>query len=308
MKKTFEIKINNHYKCRNKTMYKLIMYSYKFIIFTIYIYFILSLDYNAQNSWPGVCATGLKMQSPINIETSKLEKDNSKFSFESIDYSTITSTKIGFVHEYSVSTPDLDNGNIKVKINGTDFTYKLKNIHFHLNSEHSIDGKLYDIEMHVVHENTNSNDEQNLHMVIGYIFKAEGDTDNEFLKSIGFNTGETVINVQVQNIVKKENVYYYKGGLTTPPCTEDVNWVVVQDIKTMSTSQLAKFKTYITSLDSTYANGNNRNVQQLYDRKVYKVDLEGENEDQESENEDQGNGNYLKIHTILISLFIVILI
>ena len=291
------------------------MYSYKFIIFIIYIYFILSLDYTDQDSWGGVCAAGLKMQSPINIETSKLEKDNSKFSFESIDYSTITSTKIGFVHDYSVSTPDLDNGNIKVKINGTDFTYKLKNIHFHLNSEHSIDGKLYDIEMHVVHENTNSNDEQNLHMVIGYIFKAEGDTDNEFLKSIGFNTGKTVSNVQVQNIVKKENVYYYKGGLTTPPCTEDVNWVVVQDIKTMSTSQLDTFKTYITSLDPAYENGNNRDVQQLYDRKVYKVDLEGENEDQEgenedqeSENEDQGNGNYLKIHTILISLFIVILI
>lgn len=292
MKKTFEIKINNHYKYRNKTMYKLIMYSYKFIIFIIYIYFILSLDYTAQDSWGEYCNPGLSMQSPINIETSKLEKDNSKFSFESIDYSTIKSTKIGFVHEYSVSTPDLDNGNIKVKINGTDFTYKLKNIHFHLNSEHSIDGKLYDIEMHVVHENTNSNDEQNLHMVIGYIFKAEGDTDNEFLKSIGFNTGETVSNVKVQNIVKKENVYYYKGGLTTPPCTEDVNWVVVQDIKTMSTSQLDKFKAYITSLDSGYKNGNNRSVQNLYDRKVYKVK----------------DGNYLKIDIILISLFIVILI
>ena len=107
-------------------MYKLIMYSYKFIIFTINIYFILSLDYNAQNSWPGVCATGLKMQSPINIETSKLEKDNSKFSFESIDYSTITSTKIGYEHEYSVSTPNLDNGNIKIKINGTDLHINLK--------------------------------------------------------------------------------------------------------------------------------------------------------------------------------------
>ena len=76
----------------------------------------------------------------------------------------------------------------------------------------------------------------------------------------------------------------------------------------MSTSQLSDFKQYIKSLNSAYENGNNRNVQQLYDRKVYKVDLEGENEDQESENEDQGNGNYLKIHTILISLFIVILI
>ncbi len=278
------------------------MYSYKFIIFTIYIYFILSLDYSDQNNWEEqYCNAGLKMQSPINIETSKLEKDNTKFSFESIDYSTITSTTVSKQHEYSLSTPELDNGNIKVKINGTDFTYKLKNIHFHLKSEHTIDGKLYDIEMHVVHENTNLNDKENLHMVIGYIFKAEGNTDNEFLKSIGFNNKEPASNVEVQNIVKKENVYYYKGGLTTPNCAEDVNWVVVQDIKTMSTSQLSTFKEYITSEFPGYENGNNREVQPLYDRKVYKVDLE-------DENADQGNGNYLKIHSILISLFIVILI
>jgi carbonic anhydrase len=232
---------------------------------------IFSLDYSDQKgtTWPNVCQSGT-IQSPINIQTSNVVDDKSVFSFKSIDYSTIASTSVTYQHEYSVSTPTLDNGNIKVKINGTEFTYKIANIHFHLNSEHTIDGNLYDMEMHVVHENTNSDDKNNLHMVIGYIFEAkENYDDNDFLNSIGFNTGDTVSKVKVKDIVKKEKVYYYKGSLTTPPCTEDVNWVVVKNIKKMSTTQFNKFKEYVIKLNSAYARGNNRQTYSLNERKVY---------------------------------------
>ena len=95
---------------------------------------IFSLDYSDQTgtTLPDVCQSGT-IQSPINIGTSDVVEDKSIFSFKSIDYSTIASTSITYQHEYSVSTPSLNNGNIKVKINGTEFTYKLANIHFHLN-------------------------------------------------------------------------------------------------------------------------------------------------------------------------------
>jgi carbonic anhydrase len=128
------------------------------------------------------------------------------------------------------------------------------------------------MEMHIVHENTNSSDINNLHMVIGYIFEANDDDDNSFLNSIGFNSGNVVTNIKVQDIVKKEEVYYYKGSLTTPPCTEDVNWVVVKDIKKMSKTQFDKFKTYVISLNNNYSRGNNRNTFDLNGRKVYKVE------------------------------------
>ena len=232
---------------------------------------IFSLDYYDQtgSTWGGDCQSGI-IQSPINIKTSDAEKDNSKFSFKSIDYTTIQSTSITYQHGYSISTPSLDNGDITVVINGTEFKYKIANIHFHLKSEHTIDDKLYKMEMHVVHENTNTSDTNNLHMVIGYIFESGDDyEDNSFLESIGFNTGETVTNVNVKDIVKQEDIYYYKGSLTTPPCTEDVNWVVVKDIKKMSKSQYDKFAEYVIKLNANYKDGNNRKPLDLNGRKVY---------------------------------------
>jgi carbonic anhydrase len=246
---------------------------------------IFTLDYSAQTTWGDDCQLD-SIQSPININEKDVVDDNSKFSFESIDYKTIESTSVTYINNFSISTPTLDNGNITVKINGTIFTYKILNIHFHLNSEHTINGKNYDMEMHIVHENINTEDKNNLHMVIAYIFEIDDDDDDDeeksFLDSIGFNTGEEVKNVNVQDIVKKEDVYYYKGSLTTPPCTEDVNWVVIEDIKKMSQNQFDKFEEYVNKLNKNYSKGNNRKTFELNGRKVYKSEINDDESDSDS--------------------------
>ena len=262
---------------------------------------IFTLDYSAQETWGDDCQLD-SIQSPININENEVVEDNSKFSFESINYETIESTSVTYQNEFSISTPTLDNGNITVKINGTTFTYKLLNIHFHLNSEHTINGKNYDMEMHIVHENTNTEDKNNLHMVIAYIFEIDDDDDDEeektFLDSIGFNTGEEVKNVNVKDIVKKEDVYYYKGSLTTPPCTEDVNWVVIEDIKKMSKRQFDKFEEYVKNINENYSNGNNRKTFELNGRKVYKSEI----------NDDDSDSNSNVFIKFSMSLFYLILI
>ena len=243
---------------------------------------IFTLDYKAQTTWEGDCQLD-SIHAQINIDENEVVEDNSKFSFESINYETIESTSVTYQNEFSISTPTLNNGNITVKINGTTFTYKLLNIHFHLNSEHTINGKNYDMEMHIVHENTNKEDKNNLHMVIAYIFEIDDDDEeNSFINSIGFNTGEEVKNVNVKDIVKNEDVYYYKGSLTTPPCTEDVNWVVIEDIKKMSQEQFDKFKEYVKKLNNNYSNGNNRKTFELNGRKVYKSEINDDESDSDS--------------------------
>ncbi len=273
---------------------KLVELTFLSLLFSL----IFTLDYSAQETWGDDCQLD-SIQSPININEKEVVDDDSKFSFESIDYKTIESTSVSYVNNFSISTPTLDNGNITVKINGTIFTYKILNIHFHLNSEHTINDKLYDMEMHIVHENTNSSDINNLHMVIGYIFEAkENYDDNDFLKSIGFNTGNTVSNVKVKDIVKKEKVYYYKGSLTTPPCTEDVNWVVIEDIKKMSKRQFDKFEEYVKKINENYSNGNNRKTFELNGRKVYKSEI----------NDDDSDSNSNVFIKFSMSLFYLILI
>ena len=270
------------------------------ILLSLLFSLIFTLDYSAQETWGDDCQLD-SIQSPININEKDVVDDNSIFSFESIDYKTIESTSVTYINDFSISTPTLDNGNITVKINGTIFTYKILNIHFHLNSEHTINGKNYDMEMHIVHENINTEDKNNLHMVIAYIFEIDDDDDDEeksFLDSIGFNTGEEVKNVNVQDIVKKEDVYYYKGSLTTPPCTEDVNWVVIEDIKKMSQNQFDKFEEYVNKLNKNYSKGNNRKTFELNGRKVYKSEI----------NDDDSDSNSNVFIKFSMSLFYLILI
>ena len=56
--------------------------------------------------------------------------------------------------------------------------------HFHAPSEHSVNGKLYDFEMHIVHLFPDGS----LGGVLGFFFdrKAGGDWDNDFLSSFDF--------------------------------------------------------------------------------------------------------------------------
>ena len=234
------------------------------------------LNYADQSTWPGDCTKG-KYQSPVAIPDDfdieyDIEYGNKRVKIEEINYTPIEKTKIGYEHEYSLSTPTLNNGGIKIRINGTTYSYKVVNVHFHLNAEHTINGTLHPMEMHIVHKNENESKTEltNEFLVLGFIFKI-GVIENAFLEEIGLGTGKEVENVKIDNIVKKdEAVYYYKGGLTTPPCTESVNWVVFKDIKTMSENQFNRFKSYVESVNKEYARiGNNRHIYSLNGRKIY---------------------------------------
>lgn len=62
-----------------------------------------------------------------------------------------------------------------IEINGTE--YKLKQFHWHSPSEHTIDGKKYDLEAHLVHETP-----QGQTAVVGILYKI-GRADS-FLSSV----------------------------------------------------------------------------------------------------------------------------
>ena len=253
------------------------------LIYIILLIFCTSLDYEDQEHWPDYCATG-QYQSPIDIPESKIEYDseynNQRVIIEEISYTTIEKIKIGYENEFSLSTKTLNNGGIKVRINGTLFSYKVQNIHFHLNSEHTINKKNYSMEMHIVHKNENE-DEINQFLVMAFIF--EIGSENAFLNEIGLGTNKEVENVKINNIVKNETVYYYKGSLTTPPCSENVNWIVVKDIKTLSQTQFNNFKEFVGTVNEKYMEiGNNRKTFSLNGRKVYISEPNKESSDENS--------------------------
>ena len=64
--------------------------------------------------------------------------------------------------------------------------------------------------------------------------------------------------------------YRYEGSLTTPPCSEGVQWVVMADKLQLSADQIAELASHL--------HDNNRPVQPLNDRTLTLVSAE-ESED-----------------------------
>lgn len=67
-----------------------------------------------------------------------------------------------------------------------------------------------------------------------------------------------------------EGFYHYDGSFTTPPCTEGVKWVVLNQVQPISDVQLSKFtERWAGYYNFAHGNGNNRMIQPLSGRTIY---------------------------------------
>lgn len=141
-------------------------------------------------------------------------------------------------------------------------TYHLLQFHFHSPSEHTIDGKPADMVAHLVHKA----DDGQLGVVAVLIKQGKANPVIEALwKHMPDKPGEHrplkdgVIDVS--GLLPKDRAYFnYSGSLTTPPCTEGVNWVVLKQPVEVSAEQLSAFRKLY--------DGNVRPVQALNARHV----------------------------------------
>uniref|UniRef100_A0A0D9X8S5 Carbonic anhydrase n=1 Tax=Leersia perrieri TaxID=77586 RepID=A0A0D9X8S5_9ORYZ len=120
-------------------------------------------------------------------------------------------------------------------------TYQLKQLHWHSPSEHTVDGRRYDLELHLVHQ-----DSKKINAVIGILYVI-GNPDpfirtlEPSIKKIANRKGksEPIGMVDPSLAKSKDPVYYrYNGSLTTPPCTEGVIWTVFKMTQTVAKYQL----------------------------------------------------------------------
>ncbi len=121
-------------------------------------------------------------------------------------------------------------------------TFALKQFHFHTPSEHTIDGRQAPMEVHLVHANAAGG------LAVLGVMVEEG-AENPFLaKFWGVLPGvegppeqHADIQVDVSDLLPKSHASYrYSGSLTTPPCSENVDWIVLRTPVQASRAQIAK--------------------------------------------------------------------
>lgn len=178
-----------------------------------------------------LCSTG-EEQSPINL-TAGQTADLAPVEF---DYRPTRIAVENNGHTIQVN-PDPGNG---VVISGV--RSDLLQFHFHHASEHTVDGIQLPLEMHFVHRH----DSGSL-TVVGILFQ-EGPA-NEALAPVWKRLPAEPAASQVvpgeldlaSLLPAVRTTWRYPGSLTTPPCTEGVNWVVMTESLTMSNAQIAAF-------------------------------------------------------------------
>ena len=239
--------------------------------------------------WNESDCTSTQIQSPIDIPSildkdSLIVDDGSHAKIQSLSYNRINKVEVKFDGGHKWTTKEeLDIGYLQIYLNGTLFKYKVDSFHFHLYSEHRIENRQYPMEMHIVHKNTNTSDSENTNLVIGVLFNYKDDVENKFLNDINLANETAINNASFLELINQNDpFYYYKGSLTTVPCTENVNWIVFRDIRTMSFQQFKKFRYWVESSNMTYYGtgyGNARGPKRLNGREIY---LENVNDKSES--------------------------
>lgn len=195
------------------------------------------------------------VQSPVDINPN--EAIPAKLPEINYEYEPFQMTIVDNGH--TVQGSGTDNSYIMVG----DKRYQFRQFHFHSPSEHTVKGKAYPLEMHLVHEQPGTG---NL-AVIG-IFIEEG-SENNFLNDVFSRIPseeeveeQTDLTLNLSNFIPPEQTYYtYIGSLTTPPCTVGVDWILFDEPIQASAEEIAQFV-------EPYPN-TARPVQDLQNRRVY---------------------------------------
>ena len=184
------------------------------------------------------CKDG-KQQSPIDIQTATVKEKAEPITF---DYKGIAENIMHNGHTIQVN---MGKGST-ITVAGK--SYELLQFHFHTPSEHSIDGKSADMVAHLVHKSADGQ-----LGVVGVLMN-KGATANPALAKLWSNlpakTGDSVplatANFNVADLLPTKQGYYnYAGSLTTPPCTEGVNWMLLKTVVEVSAEQVAAFSTIV---------------------------------------------------------------
>ncbi|KAI9592792.1 alpha carbonic anhydrase [Syncephalis fuscata] len=187
------------------------------------------------------CGEG-QHQSPINLmkDTAKLYKFNEQYG-PLLTFNWTSTGTVDVVHNGHALQVDLGSDSQKKNtLNFNNVGYEMQQFHVHTPSEHRIDGKHYDGEVHFVSKSATGQ-----LLVVGIFLIEETYKDNSVLapitQKLPLKPQERVSNITIDLSTLSsvsDGFWTYSGSLTTPPCTEGVTWVVFDTAMPVSVNQL----------------------------------------------------------------------
>jgi carbonic anhydrase len=256
--------------------------------------------------WPGVCDTG-RQQSPVNLFSSDVAPamparplnltfgtgvnvtvvnlgDQVRVDFKQGTPSTASMTLGMFYGQPNVTGP-FNGTNVPAE---TVMNVQPLQFHFHINSEHTLEGRYAALEAHLVTNVTAANTPcaKGCPAVFGVLYDFTPTRENStflapFIDAIPLNsTYNTSVALPANYTLNLAEFFpadmsqylQYPGSLTTPPCTEGLLWTVFTNTKPIGVQQVLRIS-YV--LATTTREGfvaqrtDNRLIQPLNGRRVW---------------------------------------
>ena len=168
------------------------------------------------------CEAGQE-QSPIDVNTAPVSDAEQGADPVTYDYRPAAFTLKK--EPYTIKASAKDAGGITLG----DEPYDLLQFHIHTPSEHTLDGDRTELGVHLVHQNADGE----LAVVQLFFKPGEGDGPlSEAFADLPRTKDETTTleGFDVSTLLPdKRTTFRYDGSLTTPPCTENVRWIVMQE-------------------------------------------------------------------------------
>lgn len=229
-------------------------------------------DYVLPQTWSQQYAScGGQQQSPVNLVPSKVMQ--TPYTNAALLYANMTATGgtglsvLNTGRGLRVSGPFGYITLFGVQYNSVQIDVKVP-------SEHALNGQLMAAELQIMYQRQGSIGNSGL--VIVSLLYQQGANDDPFLTMMGLPGLAPLMPQATMPIIGQLNVplmlstylqngfYHYQGSMTVPPCSEGVQWFVLQTLATVSSVQVTGFKSSATNVDPA----NNRPIQIFGGRKV----------------------------------------
>jgi carbonic anhydrase len=179
-----------------------------------------------------MCSTGTQ-QSPIDLS----EPVSAQEPALSLAWKTRPDTIVNNGHTIQLNFKEGSTINLGKR------SYGLAQFHFHHPSEHHIKGNSFAMEAHFVHAAAGGTG-----LAVVGVFMAPGKTNAVFSKIVSTMPTKEGPPVSADRAIDpngllpaRKNFYRYEGSLTTPPCSETVDWLVLTDHIEVAEAHIARF-------------------------------------------------------------------